>query len=660
MTSTPAMSIRRETWSQLNKEPMSDQGQIEAMNLALNKIKPANVDYSSIETTDINHSPLESLGGINRQAKSTEDMCTVKSGSCKTIGTFNDEYNLRYQETLQQPCISRKEYSSPTFMVPSLYVDRSEVLHNRNKKPKQKLELNPGIRNSDDTRGTDTNLAHLPSQSSMRTERSNCGSWALYKNYFCMPSASPRLDHHLLPSDDESINTIPTSSYETNISGDPEHGYEIDSSLESDEMVQDSSLDLHNQQHSRNNNAQRSDTLSEKAMLLEENIINYDDEENQSLSDDSNIDIYNAFGSPQLFKFYMYDDDKSSQPKLYNKRKSNSNHNIGYNPEGSYQELIKNGVVPRRPASMGNWKKYKGSLEGSMDPKPCAFKKKNYKTHRQHSSNVNANEDNIRNLPLGFKEREMNKGYNDDNGEIRYYKSGKRRYEQPSKWEFLNTDNRQASSFIEADDQSEEHSGHEDCSEETITQDSPEISLKNANKLFDGNIIRMSVNDPSYDTEVFNKYSNNYKKKLPSEKMQKISKNIYKYSNDYKYPIKYQRLSAKDNGQRDNDVHQTVTQHLLHRKNNHMFHQPEDNDNSWGDGYQTNESDENNVIRRTRNAVQYTTIGSSEEKGKDLYPQYQSRSCQSYNCEGVLASEVKIVTAILKWLKNMVADTKKT
>ncbi|XP_023724400.1 uncharacterized protein LOC111873699 [Cryptotermes secundus] len=670
MTSTPALPIRREIQSRLNREPTEDQGQVIPMNLAFKKIKPSNVDYSSIETTDINleqpkhvnmdsvksHelSPVESLGGKNRQAKFLKDMHTAKSDRCKTTSTFNDEHNLRNQETLQQPCISRKEYSSPTFMVPSVNVDRSDRLRQRNKQPKQKLELKPGIRDSDDTWGTSVNLAHLPSQNSMRTECSNCGPWALHKNYFSMPSASPRLDHHLFLSEDESLSTVPTSSYETNISSDPEYDYEMDSSLESYEMEQDSSLNFHNQQHSRNKNVQRSDTLSEKGMTLQEDIIDYDAEDNQSLPDDSELDT----GSPQLFKFYMYNDDKSSQPKSYNKRKSNSNHNVGYIPEESYQKLIKDDVVSTRPVSTGNWKKYKGSPEGIMHPKPCTSKKRSYKTHKQHSPN----EDNIRSFSLGFKERKMNKGYNDDNAEIRHYNSGKRKYEQPSEWEFLNTENRQSSPFSEAYDQSKEHSSHGDCSEETITQASPEISLKNANKFIDGDTIRTSVNDPSYDTEVSNRYNNNnnYKKILPSVKMQKISKNNYKYSNDYDYPIKYHELSMKDNGQRFNDIHQTIPQHLLHQNNNRIFHPPEDNDNSWGDAYQTNVSDENNVIRRTRNAMQYTTTGSPQEKEKDLYPQYQSRSCQSYNCEGVLASEVKIVTAILKWLNNMVTDIKKT
>jgi hypothetical protein len=676
MTSTPTTSIRREIQSHSHKEPILDQGQAEAMNLAFNKIKPVNVDYSSTETTDINHeqpkdvvmdsiesndlTPLESLGGKNRQAKSLEDIHTLKSDRCKTIGTFNNEYNLRYQETMQQPCISTKEYSSATFMVPSVNLGKSEVLHERNKKPKQKLKLKPGVRDSDDTWGTAVSLAHLPPQNGMRTERSNHGPCASYKNYFCMPAASPRLDHHILHSDDESINTVPTSSYETNISIEPEYGYEMDSRSESDDMAQDSFLNLHNQQHSTNNNIQCSDTLSEKEMVLEKNIIDYDDEENQSLSDDSMIDTYNAFDSPQLFKFYMYNDKKGSQPKLYTTGKSNSNHNIGYTPEESYQKVIKNSVVSRRPASKGNWKQYKGSPEEIIPPKPSAFKKKKYKTHRQHSSNMNTNEENIRSFPLGFRKREMNKGYDDDTGEIKHYKSGKKKYEHPPEWEFLNTENRQSSSFSEAYGQSKEHSGHEDSSEETITLTSSEINLRKPNEVFDDNIIRMSVNDPSYDTEVFNKYSNNYKKKNPSEKMQKITKNVYKYSNDYKYPIKYHKLSVKDNGQRDNESHQTVIQRLLHQKNNNIFHQPEDNDNSWGDGYGTNESDDNNFIRRTRNAMQYTTTGSSEEKEKDAYPQYQSRSCQSYNCEGVLASEVKIVTAVLKWLKNIVTDTKKT
>jgi hypothetical protein len=656
MTSTPAMTTRREDRSQLNKQSIVDHGEVKAMNLALNKIKPANVHYSSVETTgQPNHvimesiksnglSHLESLREKNRKAKS-------KSDGCKTTGTFNDEYNLRYQETLQQP--SR-------VYIPSVNVHRSEVLYKWNNEPKQKSELKPRIRDSDNTWGTAMNPAHLSSQNSMRPERSNCGPWALYKNYLCMPAASPRPDHHLLHSDDESMNTAPNYSYETNISGEPGYAYVMDSSLESDKMAQDLSQNRQGKHHSRNHNIQRADTLSKKEIVLEKNVIDYNDDENQRLSDDSTIDIYNAFDSPQLFKFYMKNDDRISQPKLYNKRKSNSNHNTVYIPEESYQKLIKNSVVSRIPVSMGNWKNYEGSPEEIIHLKPSAFKKNNYKTHRQHSSDGNTNKESIRSFPLEFKGREMNKLYKYESGEIGYYKSGKEEYEQPSEWEFLNTGNRQSPSFSEEYDQSKEHSQHQDCGEETIIQASPEINLKNANELFDGDIIRMPVNDPSYKTEVFNTYNNNYKKKLPSERMQKLSKNIYKYSHDYRNPITHHKLPVKDDGWQRNDIHQIVTQHLLHQKNDHVLHQSEDNDNSWGDGYETNESDDNSVIRRTRSAMQYTTIGSSEEEDKDLYPQYQSRSCQSYNCEGVLASEVKIVTAILKWLKNIVTDTKKT
>jgi hypothetical protein len=655
MTSTPSTTIRREDWSQLNKEPIIDQGQVEATNLALNKIKLANVDYSSVETTGPPNrvimdyiksnglSQIESLRERNRQGKPFEDMHTTKSDGSKTAGIFNDEYNLRYHETMQQP--------SPAYMGPSVNVDRSEVLYKRNKQPTHKLELKPRIRDSNDKWGTAMNLAHLPSQDSVTTVRPNCGPWALYKNYLCTRAASPGPDHHLLHSDDESINTVPTYSYE------PGYGFVTGSSLESDKMRRDLFQNLQGKHHSRNYNVQRSDTLSEKEMVLDKNIIDYD-EENQSLSDDSMIDTYNAFDFPQLFKFYMYNDDRSSQPKSYNKRKSNSNHNTLYIPGESYQKLIKNSVVSRRPASMGNWNNYKRSPEEIIHPKPSALEEKNYQTHRQHSSDENSNEENIRSFILGLKKEEINKRY-DDNGEIWYYKSGKEEYEQPPEWEYLNTDDRQSSSFREAYDQSKEHSHHQDCSEETIIQASPQISLKNANKLSEGNIIRMPVNDPSYNTEVFNMYLNNYKKKLPSEKMQMISKNIYKYSHDYEYPMKHQKLPVKDDGWQHNDVHRTVTQHLLDQKNNHILHQPEDNDNSWGDGYETNESDDSSVIRRTRNAMQYTTIGSSEERERDLYPQYQSRSCQSYNCEGVLASEVKIVTAVLKWLRNIVTDTKR-
>jgi hypothetical protein len=670
MTTTPAMTKRRESQSQLEKEVVLDQDQVEAMNLALNKTKPIIVDYSSVEITGqpkhvimdsvvsnyLSH--LASLREKNRQAKSFEDMHTVKSERCKTKGTFNDECNLRAQETMQQSCIPRKEYSSPMSMAPSVNVDKSEVLYKRNKEPKQQIKLRSGIRDSDDTWGTAINLAHLPSQNSMGTERSDCGPWGLYKNYLCMPAASPRPDHHSLISDDErvTIHTVPTYSFETNISDEPGYGYVMDSSLEPDKMAQDSSLDLHSKHHIINYNIQRSDVLSEKEMALEKNIIDYD-EENQSLSDDSMIDTYNAFDSPQLFKLHVYDDDRNSQSKLYDKRKSNSNHNIGYIPENSYQKLIKDSVMSSRPVSMGNWKKYKGSPEEIIHLKPSAFKNKNYKPYSEHSSDENNKEESTRSFLLGFKKSEINKRYNDDSVEIGYYKSGKKEREQPPEWEIFNTDNRQ-SSFSEAYDHPKEHSWNEDCSEETITQASPEMSLKNANELFDGDIIHMPVNGPSYNTEVFNSYSNNYKKKFPSEQMQ-ISKNIYKYSNDYKYPIKHHKLPVTENRQQDNDVRQTATHRLLHWKNNNIFHQPENNDNSWDHGYETDEIDDS-VIRRTRNAVQYTTVGSSEKKERDSYPQYQSRSCQSYNCEGVLASEVKIVTAILKWLKGILTDTQHT
>jgi hypothetical protein len=627
MTSPPPTTIRREDQSRLNEEPVIDQGHIAAINWALNRIKLPNADYRSVETTrQPNHvitnyiksndlSQIESLREKNRQGKSFEDTRTTKSDGRKTTGTFNNEYNSRYHETMQQP--------SPAYMGAPVNVDRSE--------------LEARIRDSDDTWGTPMDLAHLPSQDSMRTGRSNCGPWALYKNYLCMPAASPSPDHQLLLSD-----TVPTYSYE------PGYGFVMDSSLESDKMTQDLSQNVQDKHHSRNYNVQRSDILSEEEMVLENIIIDYDDEENQSHSDYSMTDTYNAFDSPRLFKFYMYNDDTSLRPKLYNKRKSNSNHNTVYIPEESYQKLVETSVVSRRPGSMGNWKNYKASSEDTHLI-PSAF--------RQRSSDDNTNQENIRSFPLGLQKREINERYKDDNGEIWYYKSGKEEYEQSPEWGFLNTDDRQSSSFSEAYEQLRDHSHHQDCGEETTIEGAPQISLKNANQLFDGDIIRMPVNDLSHNTEVFNTYTNNYKKKLPSEKMQKISKNIYKYSHDYKYPTKHHTLAVKDDGWQYHNVHRPGTQHLLHQ-NNHILHQPEDNDNSWDDGYKTNESDDNSVIRRTRSARQYTT-GSSEENERDLYPQYQSRSCQSYNCEGVLASEVKIVTAILKWLKNIVTNSKR-
>jgi hypothetical protein len=73
-----------------------------------------------------------------------------------------------------------------------------------------------------------------------------------------------------------------------------------------------------------------------------------------------------------------------------------------------------------------------------------------------------------------------------------------------------------------------------------------------------------------------------------------------------------------------------------------------------------NENHDNNILRRTRNTVQYMTTASSEEKEDKVHPKYQSNSCHSYKCEGVLTSEIKIVTTILKWLMNLVTDLKKT
>ncbi|GFG34711.1 hypothetical protein Cfor_03108 [Coptotermes formosanus] len=57
--------------------------------------------------------------------------------------------------------------------------------------------------------------------------------------------------------------------------------------------------------------------------------------------------------------------------------------------------------------------------------------------------------------------------------------------------------------------------------------------------------------------------------------------------------------------------------------------------------------------------MHYPNTGSLKETEKEVYPNYESSSCQSCNCEGVLTSEIKTVTSILKWLKKMVTDTKK-
>ncbi|XP_021936712.1 uncharacterized protein LOC110838133 isoform X2 [Zootermopsis nevadensis] len=153
----------------------------------------------------------------------------------------------------------------------------------------------------------------------------------------------------------------------------------------------------------------------------------------------------------------------------------------------------------------------------------------------------------------------------------------------------------------------------------------------------------------------FNKHNINYYKKLSPEEIQKISQNVYRYSNDCKYPINYK------NSKQNDEIHKNSLLCLLQLNN--MFRKPVDDNMqqlySSSDKYETNENNYNTLVRRMRNTFQHMTTDSSDEEN-EVNPKYQSSSCQPYKCQGVLTSEMKIVTSVLKWLKNFVTGTRKT
>jgi hypothetical protein len=683
MTSAPSTLTERENQFHMIGQPIGQaQGQTEGVNPRLNGIIPTGVDYNSIKATEMKHEPLKnimydsiksegttyippsSLGVRKGQKKFPQENDTVKSERYKTTDISDNEHNLRYAEAQQQPPIPRKKHSFANFMVPSLKVSRSEVAYEMNLKPENEFELTADAGGSDGIRVSGINLVSLPQKSNMRTERSTKGPCTQYKNFLCMPAFGPKLNkcktlnHYLLHSDDEHKNTVPISSYKMSMRSDPVYDYESDTSSESVEMAQDSFLNLYNQQHNMYNNiksTQHSDTVSEKEMTTEKNIIeNY--EENQSLSDGSTIHTYNTFDSPPLFRrFYMYNDERSLQPKLSTKRKSKSYHDKGYVPEESYQQVIQNNKVVSRPVSLGN-RKYKRSSDEIIQSKLSAFE--NYiMPNKQHLSNESNSEENITASLFGLKKSEKNEQqHDDDNGQIMHSESDKRLYKEPPEWKFLKIPNRQFLPLSEVHGQFKELSEHKDSSKETTTQASSKINLRNANEMFDDNTVHMSISGLTDNNKDFDQHNINYKKTQSPEEMQNISQNVYKYSNDYKYPINYQ------NSQQNNEIHKNSLQHLL-RLNNNIFHHPDNNNKmrqaySLSNEYETNENNDNNVVRRTRNTVQYTTTGSTDNRD-EVYPKYQSSSCQSYNCQGVLTSEIKVITSVLKWLKDLVTGSKK-
>jgi hypothetical protein len=292
---------------------------------------------------------------------------------------------------------------------------------------------------------------------------------------------------------------------------------------------------------------------------------------------------------------------------------------------------------------------------------------------------MNNNEENARAL-LIFKNRNVNKESHDDNNEeITYPKSGREKYHQPSEQEILKAWVSHSLSFGEKHDESKDHSEHEDNSKEFITSTSSERDLRNIN---DNYITQMSVRDASHDNKIFNQHNNNYKKKVPTGRTQKFPPNQYQYYSDCKYSTLYNNPSVKDKNKQNNEIHQTVIPCLLNNSanneddnennddnnnNNNIFQQPEDNyrlqhvkESSSDDEDETNAHHSNNVVRRMRHVTEYPTVISYEEREKELYPKYESSSCQSYNCKGVLISDIKTVTSILNWLKKTVTDTKKT
>jgi hypothetical protein len=544
-TSAPSTSAGKSGQSHLSKElVMKDQGQTQDLKSAFGKLTPANLDYNSVEMSDFDREllknvimdsikskdlPLVSLPEKKRQTKSSQDLQTAASERCKIIHTSEGKHKLKYQDKLQQPSISKKEHSS-AFQAPSLKVSKSETT-----KPKQNLKLKAGVIRSDDITDTVTSLAHLPQQSDTRMQRSTCGPWMLYKNYFCMPVASPTLNDHLLLSENEHTNTVPTSIYEINITSDPEHDYEMDASLESDKAAQDLFLNSHNHQSNTDTNFQHSDTLSEETFMREKNVFHKTNKQYQNPYDDSMTDIYNVLDSPQLFRLRMYKDKASVQPKLYTKRMSNSYHNTENLPKENYQQVIQNNKMDTRPVFWGNWKKYQGLQAEIIQPNPSEFKTQNYNNqHTQYLSNMNNNEENTRTL-LVFRKTETNKDSHDDDDDdddekITYSKPGKKKYHKLSEQEILKRSVSQFSSFGRVSDESKDH---EDNSEEFISPTSSERDLRNVNH---DHTILMPVSDISHNN-IFSQHHNNYKIKVLSEKMQKIPQNLLKYSSHCKHPI---------------------------------------------------------------------------------------------------------------------------
>jgi len=593
ITSAPSAPTRTDGQSHLGKEPVTeDQEQTEALKLVLSKLTPANLEYDSTEKSDLDHElknaimdslksedlPPVSLPEKKRQTKSSQDIHRATAKKCKIIHTSKDKHNLKYQDTLQQPSISKKEHS-----VPSLKGGKSETTNKITTKPKQNLKLTAGFARSDDVTDTAISLAHLPQKSDMRTQRSTCGPWPWYKNYICIPAASTKLNDHQLLSNSEHINTVPIAIYEMNINSEPEYDYEMDSNLESGNTEQDILLNSHNQQPNIHTNFQYSDTLGEENIMMN-NIIHNNNEENQNLYDNSMTDIYNVLDSPQLLRFYMYTDRTGLQPKLYTKRRSNSYHNIQTIPEENYHQVIQNSIVSTRPVLLENWKKYGGLLEEIIQPNPSTLETQNYNNpHIQHSSHVNNNEENARAL-LIFKKRKVNKESHDDNNEeIKYSKSGREKYPQPSEQEILKAWVSQSLLSGEKHDESKDHSEHEDNNKEFITSTSSERDLRNVN---DDYITHMSVSDASHDNKIFNQHNNNYKKKVLAERTQKIPPNQYQYYSDCKYSILYHNPSVKDKSKQNNEIHQTVIPCLLDNNANNE----DDNDND-------NDDDNNNIFQ---------------------------------------------------------------
>jgi hypothetical protein len=318
----------------------------------------------------------------------------------------------------------------------------------------------------------------------------------------------------------------------------------------------------------------------------------------------------------------VYRDRTGLQPKLYTKRRSNSYHNIQNIPEENYQQVIQNSIVSTRPVLLENWKKYGGLGDEIIQPNPSILETQNYNNpHTQHLSHVNNNEGNSRVL-LIFKKGKVNKESHDDNNEeITYSKSGRKKYHQPSEQEILKAWVSQSLSFGEKHDEFKDPSEHEDNSKGYTTSTSSERDLRNVK---DDYIIHMSVSDASHNNKIFSQHNNNYEKKVLAEKTQKIPPNQYQYYSDFKYSSLYHNPSVKDKNKQNNEIHQTVIPCLLDNNanneddndnnddhnNNNILQQPEDNyslqhvkESSSDDEDETNEHHSNNIVRRMRHVT---------------------------------------------------------